>query len=67
MPLLLKYNKQDDLKRLYKLYSRVSQGLIPIGNILKTHIQKEGMELVREQQARLNTKAPNARQRSLSP
>lgn len=52
---LLTNNKQEDLLRLYRLYSRVPQGLQPVGAILKTHIQKEGMELVREQQARLDT------------
>lgn len=50
---LLENHKQDDLQRLYRLYSRVPQGLVPIGQILKNHIQKEGMELVREQRSRL--------------
>lgn len=50
---LLENNKQEDLKRLYHLYSRVPDGLAPIGQILKNHIQKEGMELVREQRSRL--------------
>lgn len=50
---LLENNKYEDLKRLYRLYSRVPQGLLPIGQILKNHIQKEGMELVREQRSRL--------------
>lgn len=55
---LLENNKQDDLQRLYRLYSRVPQGLGPIGQILKTHIQKEGMELVREHRSRIaNSKA----------
>lgn len=52
---LLENNKQDDLLRLYRLYSRVPLGLNPVGAILKAHIQKEGMELVREQQARLDS------------
>lgn len=50
---LLQNNKREDLRRLCRLYSRVPKGLVPIGNILKQHIQKEGMELVREQRARL--------------
>lgn len=50
---LLENNKQEDLQRLHRLYSRVPQGLVPIGQILKNHIQKEGMELVREQRSRL--------------
>lgn len=52
---LLENNKQEDLLRLYKLYSRVPQGLLPVGQILKNHIQKEGMELVREQRSRLES------------
>lgn len=56
---LLENNKHDDLQRLYRLYSRVPHGLQPVGAILKTHIQKEGMELVREQQAQIDlNKAP---------
>lgn len=50
---LLENNKTDDLKLLFKLYSRVQNGLHPVGLILKNHIKKEGMELVREQRARL--------------
>lgn len=57
---LLENNKKDDLLRLYRLYSRVPQGLNPVGAILKTHIQKEGMELVREQQARLDSNKSSA-------
>lgn len=50
---LLENNKHDDLKLLFKLYSRVQSGLGPVGNILKEHIKKEGMELVREQRSRI--------------
>lgn len=50
---LLENNRQADLVRLYRLYSRVPHGLHPIGQILKNHIQREGMELVREQRSRL--------------
>jgi cullin 1 len=55
---LLENSKTEDLKLLYKLYSRVQNGLVPVGLILKNHIKKEGMELVREQRSRLeNAKA----------
>lgn len=50
---LLQNNKRDDLQRLCRLYRRVPNGLPPIGAILKQHIQKEGMELVREQRSRI--------------
>jgi Cullin family/Cullin protein neddylation domain len=52
---LLENNKRDDLKLLYKLYFRVQNGLAPVGQILKNHIRKEGMELVREQRSRIET------------
>lgn len=56
---LLRHNKTDDLQRLFRLYSRVPYGLVPVGQILKKHIQKEGMELVREHRARYDAaKAP---------
>lgn len=48
---LLENNRFDDLRRLYRLYSRVPQGLQPIAAILKSHIQTEGMESVKEHQA----------------
>lgn len=55
---LLENNKREDLKLLFKLYSRVHGGLVPVGVILKEHIKKEGMELVREQRSRIeNLKA----------
>jgi cullin 1 len=64
---LLENNKREDLKLLYKLYSRVQNGLVPIGQILKNHIKKEGMELVREQRARIETaKAAEALEKSPS-
>jgi cullin 1 len=65
---LLENNKREDLKLLYKLYSRVQNGLGPIGQILKNHIKKEGMELVREQRARIETaKAAEALDKTTSP
>ena len=62
---LLQNNKREDLNRLCRLYRRVPKGLNPIGAILKQHIQKEGMELVREQRARIevaNEAAAKARE-----
>lgn len=57
---LLQNNKRADLQRLCRLYSRVPKGLNPIGTILKGHIQKEGMELVREQRGRYEAAAEAA-------
>lgn len=57
---LLENDKREDLQRLCRLYSRVQDGLEPVGQILKSHIQKEGMELVREQRSRLEAAASSA-------
>lgn len=62
---LLENNKKDDLLRLYRLYSRVSQGLPPVGQILKNHIQKEGMELVREQRSFIENTKSEATQKGM--
>ncbi|PXF44708.1 Cullin-1 [Gracilariopsis chorda] len=62
---LLENNKKDDLLRLYRLYSRVPQGLIPVGQILKNHIQKEGMELVREQRSFIENTKSEASQKGM--
>lgn len=63
---LLENNKYEDLQRLYRLYSRVPQGLLPIGQILKHHIQREGMELVREQRSRLENLKQSDQPKSMS-
>lgn len=59
---LLVNNKREDLKLLYKLYSRIPNGLAPVGVILKDHIKKEGMELVREQRSRIDNMKAAERQ-----
>jgi len=44
---LLRDNKIEDLSRMYRLFSRVSTGLQPIGNIVRKHITDVGLALVK--------------------
>jgi len=43
---LLIDDKKDDLARMFRLFSAVPKGLLPIADIFKSHVQKEGMSLV---------------------
>lgn len=51
---LLSSNRRDDLRRMRRLYRRMPSKLNPIRTIFKQHILKEGVELVREQHARID-------------
>ena len=54
---LLIDDKKDDLARMFRLFSAVPKGLVPIASIFKSHVQKEGMSLVTPtEQARLAMK-----------
>ncbi|KAL1524971.1 hypothetical protein AB1Y20_019847 [Prymnesium parvum] len=46
---LLRDNKAEDLSRMFRLFSRVSTGLPPIGNIVRKHITDVGIALVNAQ------------------
>lgn len=50
---LLVNDAREDLSRLFRLYARVADALQPIATTLKRHVHAEGMELVREQKARV--------------
>ncbi|KAH9620688.1 hypothetical protein KSS87_015710 [Heliosperma pusillum] len=43
---LLRDDKTEDLSRMYRLYSKVTKGLEPIGTIVKQHITDEGTAVV---------------------
>ncbi|KAJ0988374.1 hypothetical protein J5N97_006730 [Dioscorea zingiberensis] len=45
---LLRDNKVDDLARMYRLFSRVRDGLKPISIVFKEHVICEGMALVKQ-------------------
>ncbi|KAK3248376.1 Cullin-1 [Cymbomonas tetramitiformis] len=45
---LLQDDKTDDLSRMFRLFNRVPNGLQPVSEIFRKHIENEGMELVKQ-------------------
>lgn len=43
---LLKYDKLDDLARMYRLFSRIKNGLEPIADLVQKHITAVGNDIV---------------------
>ena len=56
---LLASGKRSDLGRMYRLFSRVSDGLVPVAAAFKAHVEGEGQALV----ARGNEAAASRRER----
>ncbi|KAK9713588.1 hypothetical protein RND81_06G037600 [Saponaria officinalis] len=56
---LLRNDKVEDLSRMYRLYSKVPNGLDPMGTILKQHITEEGTSLVQQAEDAASSKAEN--------
>jgi len=48
---LLRKDKLDDLARMFRLYSRLPNGLRTVGRLFKTHIQEQGLAIVRQREA----------------
>lgn len=63
---LLENNKYDSLQRMFQLYSRMNEGLPPIGAIFRNHMRKEGMELVRLQRSRVESARATAASQGMS-
>ena len=59
---LLRDDKQEDLARMFRLYSRVQNGLQPVAAVYKKHCEKEGLALVKEAEDALGAKGPPGRQ-----
>lgn len=51
---LLANDKSEDLSRMFRLFSRLPEGLAPIANILREHIVTLGNDRVDQRQARLD-------------
>lgn len=45
---LLLDDKKEDLTRMYRLFNRIPNGLCPIAEKFKTHVDNEGMKCVKE-------------------
>lgn len=50
---LLANDKADDLKRMFRLFSRLDKGLNPIASIVQAFISSMGNECIKKRQARL--------------
>lgn len=52
---LLSNDMYDDLSRMFRLFSRVDNGLEPIAHIFKSHITNQGNEKIEERLSRVNS------------
>jgi len=59
---LLQDEKKDDIARLFRLFSSVDGGLVPIAKILREHITKMGEEIVNKRETSME-KAASAKER----
>jgi len=48
---LLRDDKTEDIARMFRLFSRVPSGLVPVSEAFKKHIEREGMSLVKQAEA----------------
>ncbi len=53
---LLRDDKLDDLARMFRLFGRVQNGLMPVAAIFKKHVEKEGVALVKQVEEALAAK-----------
>lgn len=51
---MLKNQKTEDLARLYKLLSRVSEGLKTVSQCVSTYLREQGKALVQEEETGTN-------------
>lgn len=51
---LLQNDKSEDLNRMFRLFQRLENGLVPIASIVETFITEVGMEEVQRRQARVD-------------
>jgi cullin 1 len=51
---LLQNDKSSDLNRMFRLFSRIDHGLIPISNYVRDFISSAGLDIVARRQARLD-------------
>mmetsp|Transcript_133 Transcript_133/g.406 ORF Transcript_133/g.406 Transcript_133/m.406 type:complete len:742 (+) Transcript_133:275-2500(+) len=44
---LLRDDKTEDLSRMFRLFSRIPKGLVPMSEMFKKHVQNEGLAIVK--------------------
>ena len=52
--ILLANDKSEDLQRMFRLFSRLENGLVPMANIVQTFITNMGKDVINRRQARLD-------------
>jgi cullin 1 len=50
---LLQNDKSEDLQRMFRLFSRIDNGLIPMANIVREFVNDVGMDIINRRQDRL--------------
>ncbi|KAG8067206.1 hypothetical protein GUJ93_ZPchr0005g14420 [Zizania palustris] len=55
---LLRDDKEEDLSRMYRLFSKINRGLEPIANMFKMHVTNEGTALVKQAEDSASNKKP---------
>lgn len=48
--------QREDLGRMYRLFSRVSNGLTPVADVFRQHVESQGNKLVKEVTEAMETK-----------
>lgn len=59
---LLQNDKLEDLERMFSLFSRVKQGLVPIAKIVQSHIESMGQAIVTKREADINSGAKESKE-----
>ncbi len=54
---LLRDEKKEDLARMYRLFSRVENGLVPMAAILKEHITHMGEDIIQQRETMIENEA----------
>ncbi|KAF9591384.1 hypothetical protein IFM89_004069 [Coptis chinensis] len=53
---LLRDDKVEDLSRMFRLFSKIPQGLDPVSRMFREHVTNEGIALVKQSEDAANTK-----------
>lgn len=57
---MLRDDRREDLARVYRLFDRLEDGLVPVARVLREHFQSIGLNIVKEREAGRLTAAATA-------
>jgi len=63
---LLVDDKMEDMARMFRLFSRVPSGLLPVADMFKKHIESEGMSLVKHAEAAVSQRKDQGKRDALA-